>query len=672
MSEIATTIPQAYDGSQIKVLEGLEAVRKRPGMYIGDTGIRGYHHCLWEIVDNSIDEHMGGHCNRIEVTLHKDGSASVKDNGRGIPTDIKLDDKNDPKRSAAEIVMTELHAGGKFENETGQSAYKTSGGLHGVGASVVNALSTLLQLTVCRNGSIQSLEFINGGAVKDRIIEKRDGVDVSPMKVIGKSDERGTEVRFWLDRLIFKEEEGEPLPVFDNETIAASLSTRAHLNPGLHMIFNNEITDLKREWKVEAFVEILDVISANREAPVLPAISASEKVATKNGEVEVMVAFRIHAERPTIISSFANNIITRQGGTHEAGFRTALLKGYNKYAEDNKLTKESFTAEDVREGLVCAVSVRLTEPRFSGQTKESLANTECSGAVNSVTYQALMRFFEENPKIAKAAISRAERASKARQAADKARDMVERKNPLSIGSLPGKLADCQSTDPAECELYIVEGDSAGGSAKQGRDRRTQAILPLKGKPLNVQHIAIEDFAKGMKSEEIANIILVLGCGAGPSFDIAKLKYHKIMILSDADVDGSHIQTLLLTLFNRYTPGLIEGGHVFIAMPPLYRVSKGKGDPTWVRDEKELAAFFASRGGSDGWDVQRFKGLGEMNPEQLWETTMNPETRSAIQLNYSAEGGREADEFVFETLMGKEVPPRRAFIEERAGYARIDR
>lgn len=672
MSEIATPSPQAYDGSQIKVLEGLEAVRKRPGMYIGDTSIRGYHHCLWEIVDNSIDEHMGGHCSRIEVTLHKDGSASVKDNGRGIPTDIKLDDKKNPKRSAAEMVMTELHAGGKFENETGQSAYKTSGGLHGVGASVVNALSTQLQLTVWRNGQIHALEFVNGGFVKDPIVEKRGDVDVSPMKIIGQTGDCGTQVRFWLDRTIFKEEEGEPLPVFDHDTVKASLSTRAHLNPGLHVIFNNEVTEVACEWKVEAFVEILDVISTNREAPVLPAISASEKVATKNGEVEVMVAFRIHAERQSIISSFANNIITRQGGTHEAGFRTALLKGYNKYAEDNKLTKESFTAEDVREGLVCAVAVRLTEPRFSGQTKESLANTECSGAVNSVTYQALMRFFEENPKIAKAAISRAERAFKARQAADKARDMVERKNPLSIGSLPGKLADCQSTDPAECELYIVEGDSAGGSAKQGRDRRTQAILPLKGKPLNVQHIALEDIAKALKSDEIANIILVLGCGAGPSFDITKLKYHKIMILSDADVDGSHIQTLLLTLFNRYTPGLIEGGHVYFAMPPLYRVSKGKGDPSWVRDDKELAAFFASRGGSEGWDVQRFKGLGEMNPEQLWDTTMNPETRSAIQLNYSAEGGREADEIVFETLMSKEVPPRRAFIEERAGYARIDR
>ena len=656
------TSPDKYDGSQIKVLEGLEAVRKRPGMYIGDTGIKGYHHCLWEIVDNSIDEHMAGHCNRIEVTLHKDGSASVKDNGRGIPVDIHPTEGI----SAATVVMTVLHAGGKFENETGQSAYKTSGGLHGVGASVVNALSSKFELTIERDGG-QFFQRFSGG-----------GKPEAPLNQIGSSNSHGTSVRFWLDATIFRAEEDEPIPIFEHETISKSLSTRAHLNPGLHVLFTDEIAGNASEWKADSFMEILDVISDNKSTPVLPSLSATETVSTKSGNVDVMVAFRIHAERNCIISSFANNIITRQGGTHEAGFRTALLRAYNKYADDNKLTKEPFTAEDVREGLVAAISVRLTEPRFSGQTKESLANTECSGAVNTVTYQTINRFFEENPKIAKAAIARAEFAAKARNAAEKARDLVLRKNPLSIGSLPGKLADCQEEDPSLCELYIVEGDSAGGSAKQGRDRKTQAILPLKGKPLNVQKL--DDVGKGLKSEEIANIVTVLGCGAGPSFDVSKLRYHKIIFMTDADVDGAHITTLLLTLLHRYMPGLIESGHIYVAMPPLYRVRKGKGDPNWIRDDNELETFFASHGGRDGWDVQRFKGLGEMNPEQLWETTMDPATRSLIQIGYTAPDtdsagetlrGRDIDESVFELLMGDEVPPRRQFIEERAGYARID-
>lgn len=648
-----TSASPAYDGSQIKVLEGLEAVRKRPGMYIGDTGIKGYHHCLWEIVDNSIDEHMAGHCSKIEVSLHQDGSVSVKDNGRGIPVDIHPTEGI----SAATVVMTILHAGGKFENESGQSAYKTSGGLHGVGASVVNALSTKFELTIERDGGKFFQRFVNGGKPEAALARTSD------------SSEHGTTVRFWLDPLIFAAQDDEPIPQFVHDTISQSLSTRAHLNPGLHVVFNDELTGKASEWKAETFGEILDVISDNKNPPVLPAISAASKVETKAGDVDVMVAFRVHHERQSIIASFANNIITRQGGSHEAGFRTAVLKAYNKYAEDNKLTKESFTAEDVREGLVAAVSVRITEPRFSGQTKESLANTECSGAVNSVTYQAIMRYFEENPKVAKAAISRAEHAAKARAAAEKARSLVDRKSVLNIGSLPGKLADCQEEDPSMCELYIVEGDSAGGSAKQGRDRKTQAILPLKGKPLNVQKL--EHVGEGLKSEEISNIATVLGCGAGPSFDLQKLRYHKVIIMTDADVDGSHIMTLLLTLFHRYMPGLIDGGHVYTAMPPLYRARKGKGDPHWIRDDAALEAFFASRGGREGWDVQRFKGLGEMNPEQLWETTMDPATRSLIRINYSSEQEREEDENVFELLMGKEVPPRREFIVNKAGFARVD-
>lgn len=708
-----TTAP-VYDGSQIKVLEGLEAVRKRPGMYIGDTGVKGYNHCLFEIIDNSVDEHMGGFCNRIDVTLHSDGSASVKDNGRGIPVDIHPTQKI----STATVVMTILHAGGKFENESGQSAYKTSGGLHGVGASVVNALSSKFLMTIERDGGRYQQTFIDGG--KPEAVLKQIGETTG-------NDVHGTTIRFWLDRLIFKIEEDEPAPEFDHEGIGKSLSTRAHLNPGLCITLEDETTGTTQEWKAEHFAEILDVVSDNRSVPVLKALSANEKVSTKNGEVAVMVAFRVHGERTSTIMSFANNIITRQGGTHEAGFRTALLKAYNKYADDNKLSKEAFIADDVREGLVAAISVRLTEPRFSGQTKESLANTECSGAVNSVTYQLLMRYFEENPKEAKSAIARAERAAKSRAAAEKARDLVERKNPLSIGSLPGKLADCQEEDPTKCELYIVEGDSAGGSAKQGRDRKFQAILPLKGKPLNV--LRLKDVAKGLNSEEISNIVQVLGCGAGPSFDIKRLRYYKIIIMADADVDGSHIMTLLLTLIHSYMPGLITNGHVYAAMPPLYRVRKGKGDPIWIKSDADLESFFASRGGQDGWDVQRFKGLGEMNPEQLWETTMDPAVRSLTQIHYTEKGqyptatqekivpvesscidveanevtdqaidvlqieassssdtselsmdaeitdsideGYSEDDATFELLMGPDVPPRRAFIEERAGYARID-
>ena len=654
-SLVAPFIPASpdYNASQIKILRGLEHVRKRPGMYIGDTGVKGYHHCLWEIVDNSVDEHMGGHCSRIDVVLHVDGSASVKDNGRGIPVDIHPEEGV----SSATVVMTMLNAGGKFENETGESAYKTTGGLHGVGASVVNALASRFEMTIERDGGLWYQVFENGGT------------PLEALKRLRSSPNHGTTIRFTLDRTIFKEEDGVALPAFDLPIILKSLSTRAHLNPGLQISFFDEATQTKQEWLASSFAEILEVITDLRSDPVLPVQCATEKIETKSGAVEVMLAFRVHGERASSIMSFANNIITPQGGTHEAGFRTAILRAYNKYAEDNKLTKEAFVAEDVREGLVAAVSVRLTEPRFSGQTKDKLANTECSGAVQTVTYQLRAKFFEENPRIAKNAIARADRAARARAAADKARELVERKNPLSIGSLPGKLADCQEEDPALCELYIVEGDSAGGSAKQGRERKNQAILPLKGKPLNVWKI--DDVAKGLKSEEIQNIVQVLGCGAGPSFDVSKLRYHKVILMTDADVDGAHITTLLLTVFHAYMPGLVEGGHVYVAMPPLYRVRKGKGDPHWIHDDAALQAFFASKGGQDGWDVQRFKGLGEMNPEQLWDTTMNPATRSLMQIQYTEADNARGDDATFEMLMGPDVPPRRAFIEERAGYARVD-
>lgn len=672
-----SSTPAAYDGSQIKVLRGLEAVRKRPGMYIGDTAKRGFHHCVWEILDNSIDEHLGGHCDRIEVRVHVDGSVSVKDNGRGIPVDMHPEEKV----STATVVMTILHAGGKFENETGESAYKTSGGLHGVGASVVNALSSRFEMSIERDGGQYFQAFADGGH------------PVEKLKRVGSSSSHGTTIRFWPDLTIFKAEEGEGELAFDDAVITQSLSTRAHLNPGLQITYTDERTGKASEWKADTFAEILDVVSTNHNPPVLRALSAHQKVATGQGEVEVMIAFRVHAERPSTIVSFANGVSTPNGGSHDAGFRAALLRAYNKYAADNALSKEGFVAEDVREGLTAAISVRLTEPRFSGQTKDKLANTECNGAVSTVTYQTIMKFFEENPKDAKAAVARADRAARARAAAERARDQVERKNPLSVGTLPGKLADCQETDPALCELYLVEGDSAGGSAKQGRDRKTQAILALKGKPLNVQRL--NDVADGLKSEEIDNIVQAFGCGAATAFDLSRLRYHKLIMMTDADVDGAHIVTLLLTLIHKYMPALITNGYVYMAMPPLYRVRKGKGEPIWIRDDAALEAFFASHGGRDGYEVQRFKGLGEMNAEQLWATTMDPATRTLTQLQYApaADGSPdrivaastgeepvvtaarpqlgEAEDSVFELLMGREVPPRRAFIEANATYAQLD-
>lgn len=704
-------IEQAYDGSQIKVLKGLEAVRKRPGMYIGDTGEKGFHHTVWEIVDNSIDEHMAGYCDQINVTIHADGSLCVRDNGRGIPVDIHPEEKI----PTATVVMTVLHAGGKFENETGQSAYKTSGGLHGVGASVVNALSAQFTMTIERDGNRYEQIFKDGG------------IPFTDLVITGQSERHGTTIRYWPDLTIFKDEESEAPLSFKTEVIAKSLSMRAHLNPGLAITLLDERDGTQFQWQADSFAQILDIASELRSDPILPIISAHQTVETNNGAVEVMLAFRVHSERPSNILSFANNINTPAGGSHDAGFRSALLRAYNKYAEDNSLVKESFVAEDVREGLVAAISVRLTDPRFAGQTKDKLANTECNGAVSSVTYQALTKFFEENPKVAKAVIARAERAAKARAAAEKAREQVERKNPLSVGTLPGKLADCQETDPAQCELYLVEGDSAGGSAKQGRDRRIQAILPLKGKPLNVQRL--DDMGKGLRSEEIDNIIQAFGCGAGPAFDLSKLRYHKIVFMTDADVDGAHIVTLLLTLIHNYMPGLIEHGHVYMANPPLYRVVKGKSNPIWIKNDAALDAFF-EQNGRQGYDVQRFKGLGEMNPEQLWDTTMNPATRTLTRLCYAQptiiepdsaqtqpapidEAGVEAagdaatvdvidsfgqtsnvdgaipaptviesehpkymaigqaEDFVFDLLMGPEVPPRREFIEQNATYARVD-
>lgn len=650
MSE--NTAEKQYGGDQIKVLRGLEAVRKRPGMYIGDTGKKGLHHCLWEIMDNSIDEHMAGHCSDIHVTIHADGSASVQDNGRGIPVDIHPEEGI----SAATVVLTVLHAGGKFENGEGESAYKSSGGLHGVGASVVNALSTRMTVDIHRHGEHWHQEFRDGGT------------PVADIAKQGPVDDHGTSIHFWPDPAIFETEEGEPEPVFDQAIILKSLSTRAHLNPGLSIRFTDERDGHDQTWLAEDFVEILGEIGTLSSAPVFGPLSINTTVETAKGEVGVMFAMQVHSERASTVMSFANNIITPQGGAHESGFRSALLRAFNNYGQKNNLLKDPLRAEDVSEGLVAAVAVRVTEPRFSGQTKEQLANTECNGAVTSVVYQLISRYFEEHPKEAKSAVQRAAMAAKARAAAEKARAMVERKNPLSVGGLPGKLADCQETDPMRSELYIVEGDSAGGSAKQGRDRKFQAILPLKGKPLNVEKA--NDIANALKSEEIQNIVQVLGCGAASSFNVEKLRYHTIVMMSDADVDGAHITTLLTTLFHRFMPGLIAGGHLYIAMPPLYRVSKGKSAPTWISDDDELERFFLDKNRA-AWDVQRFKGLGEMDPDQLWETTMAPESRRLIRICYQDNAAPEGDDVTFSLLMGKEVPPRRQFIEERAGYANID-
>ena len=641
-----------YDGSQIRVLSGLEAVRKRPGMYIGDTGIKGYHHCLWEIVDNSVDEALAGYCNNITVRLHKDGSASVTDDGRGIPVDIHPEEQI----SAATVVMTVLHAGGKFDNESGESAYKTSGGLHGVGASVVNALSTRMTMEIRRDGFTWHQEFREGGE------------PVADLAMGRPSKEHGTSIRFWLDPTIFLREESEVPLQFEQQRIAKSLSTRAHLNPGLCITLVDERDGFEKTWKAESFAEILDDIATVSSAPVFGPLSDVAAVDTDKGRVEVMVALRVHAERASAISSYANNIITPQGGTHESGMRSAILKAINTYGKNNNLLKDPLTAEDVQEGLVAAVAVRISEPKFSGQTKDKLANTECSGAVIQVVYRLLSKHFEENPKEAKSLIQRAVLAAKARAAAEKARELVERKTPLSLGGLPGKLADCQESDPGLCELFVVEGDSAGGSAKQGRDRKFQAILPLKGKPRNVQRM--DDKAAALKSEEIANIVTVLGCGVLESFDIEKLRYHKFIVMTDADVDGSHIQTLLCTLVHKYMPQLIAQGHLYIAMPPLYRARKGKSDAVWIRDDAHLESFFSDKN-REAWEVQRFKGLGEMNPEQLWETTMNPATRRLMRVVYTDPSNPSADESTFELCMGDEVPPRRAFLEEKAGFAVVD-
>lgn len=627
--ETATT--GDYTGEQIQVLEGLEAVRKRPGMYIGGTGVRGLHHLIWEIVDNAVDEHLAGICDQIVITLHDDGSCSVLDNGRGVPVDIH----KKTGKSTVETVYTVLHAGGKF----GGGAYKVSGGLHGVGASVVNALSSQMYVRVQHNGGLYEIEFENGGKAK------------YDLRRSGTTNGHGTFVRFWPDPTIFD------AVGFDAEIVVPRIRDMAFLNRGLFFQLIDERTRKEYRFKynegLQTFVQYL-----NRTREVLHPKPIYLHHTTEAHEVEVAIQYNDgYSEN---IYSFANTIRTAEGGTHETGLKTSLTRVVNTYARKNKLLKEgedNLSGEDIREGMTAIVSVKLQNPQFEGQTKSKLGNSEMEAVVASVVSERLTDFLEENPSVAKRVVDKSVSAARAREAARKARELVRRKNALEISALPGKLTDCSSRDPAESELYLVEGDSAGGSAKQGRDRRTQAILPLRGKIINVEKARLD---KILSHEEVRTIITALGTGIGDDFDVAKCKYHKVVIMTDADVDGSHIRTLLLTFIYRYMRPLIDAGYVYIARPPLYQIKKGK-QLHYAYTEEEKNAIIARIGGISE-KPQRYKGLGEMNPEQLWETTMDPARR--ILYRVELDDAMEADQ-IFEILMGDKVEPRRDFIEKNA-------
>ncbi len=642
---------QNYTAENIQVLEGLEAVRKRPAMYIGDVNIKGLHHLVYEVVDNSIDEALAGFCNKIDVTIHPDNSVSVNDNGRGIPTDLHEKEQ----RSALEVVMTVLHAGGKFDKDT----YKVSGGLHGVGVSVVNALSRNLRVTVHRGGKIYQQEYSLGKPLYD-------------VRVIGETSVNGTEVTFKPDNTIFITE------TYDYAILASRLRELAYLNKGIALTITderekNEAGEPVSEvfYSDKGLTDFIDYLDANREK-LIPAPIAME--GERNG-IPIEIAMQYNTSFSENIHSYVNNINTHEGGTHLAGFRRALTRTLKTYAEKSgMLTKLKFdiNGDDFREGLTAIISVKVQEPQFEGQTKTKLGNNEVMGVVDQVVSELLSYYLEENPREAKTIVNKVILAATARHAARKARELVQRKNVLSGSGLPGKLADCSENDPAQCEIYLVEGDSAGGTAKQGRDRRFQAILPLRGKILNVEK-AMQ--YKIFESEEIKNIFTALGVTIGTEEDskalnLEKLRYHKIIIMTDADVDGSHIATLILTFFFRYMKELIENGHVYIATPPLYLVKKGNTQRyCWTEEERiRLVEEFSSSGKDSGIHVQRYKGLGEMNAEQLWMTTMNPEFRTLRQV--TIENGTEADR-IFSMLMGDDVPPRREFIEKNARYANID-
>jgi len=623
-----------YNASQIQVLEGLEAVRKRPGMYIGSTGSRGLHHLVFEIVDNSIDEAMAGYCDRIDVIIHEDNSVTVADNGRGIPVE-KHPQMDKP---ALEVVLTMLHAGGKFGGE----GYKVSGGLHGVGASVVNALSEWLEVKVYREGKIHHQRYERGKPVTE-------------IKVIGNAKNTGTTISFRPDPLIFEELE------FDYEILSHRLRELSFLNKGLRIVLKD-----KRRKEEQVFQHnggIIDFVKyLNKNKDVLhpkPIYIANEK-----DGIQVEMAMQYNDGYVENIYSFANNIHTTEGGTHESGFKAALTRVMNDYARKYNIIKENasnLTGEDIREGLTAIISVKIREPQFEGQTKTKLGNSEVRGITETIVNDGLSTFLGENPSVAKRIMEKAINAARAREAARKARELTRRKTALESTTLPGKLADCSVRDPALSELYLVEGDSAGGSAKQGRDRRFQAILPLRGKILNVEKARLD---KILANEEIRAMITAIGTGVGEDFDPAKARYHKIIIMTDADVDGSHIRTLLLTFFFRYMKPIIESGYVFIAQPPLYKLKKGR-EEIYIYSDKELERATANLP-KNAYSIQRYKGLGEMNPEQLWDTTMNPEKRTILRVNL--EDAIQADE-IFTILMGDKVEPRREFIQTHAKEVR---
>ncbi|MDU1414461.1 MAG: DNA topoisomerase (ATP-hydrolyzing) subunit B [Clostridium sp.] len=625
---------EKYDESQIQVLEGLEAVRKRPGMYIGSTSIRGLHHLVYEIVDNSIDEALAGFCKNIDVVIHKDNSVTVSDDGRGMPVGIH----HKMKIPTVEVIMTILHAGGKF----GGGGYKVSGGLHGVGASVVNALSSKCEVIVKTDGHIWIQQF-------------ERGKPVTTLEKVGDTDEHGTTINFMADDEIFETTE------YEYETLSQRLRELAFLNKGINITIKDERDGKNNQFHYEggikSFVEYLNRNKGKvHDEPVY--------IEGIKGTTSVEIALQYNDTYNENIFSFANNIDTVEGGTHLVGFKTSLTRVLNDYAKKFGYLKESdknLSGEDVREGLTAVISVKLTEPQFEGQTKTKLGNSEVRGIVESVMSDTVGSFLEENPAVGKAIIDKGLNAARAREAAKKARELTRRKSVLESTSLPGKLADCSSKDPSECEIYIVEGDSAGGSAKQGRDRKFQAILPLRGKIMNIEKQRLD---KILASDTIRSMITAFGAGVGKEFDISKIRYNRIIIMTDADVDGAHIRTLLLTFFYRYMRELVDQGHVFIAQPPLYKVKKGKIEK-YTYSDSELEQVLEELGGKDSaTDIQRYKGLGEMNPEQLWSTTMDPNQRTLLKVN--VEDAMAADE-IFTILMGDKVEPRREFINENAKY-----
>ena len=639
-----------YGASSIQILEGLEAVRKRPAMYIGDVGAKGLHHLVYEVVDNSIDEALAGHCKNIHVTIHPDNSISVRDDGRGIPTDMHPKEK----RSALEVVMTVLHAGGKFDKDS----YKVSGGLHGVGVSCVNALSNHLKAEVFRNG-------------RHYVQEYSKGVPQYPLKEVGTTEDRGTLVTFTPDDSIFIE------TTYQYSILEARMRELAFLNKGISITLTDEREEEEDgSFKSHNFYsegglkEFIDFIDMNREK-LLPEVIHMEG---EKNDIPVEVAMHYNTSYNENIHSYVNNINTHEGGTHLAGFRRALTRTLKKYADESGLLakeKVEVTGDDFREGLTAVISVKVMEPQFEGQTKTKLGNSEVSGAVDQLVGEMLTHFLEENPNLARGIVQKVILAARARIAARKAREMVQRKDVLSSTGLPGKLSDCSETDPFVCEIFLVEGDSAGGTAKQGRDRNFQAILPLRGKILNVEK-AMQH--KVFENEEIKNIFTALGVSIGTEEDskalnLVKLRYHKIVIMCDADVDGSHISTLILTFFFRYMKELIELGHIYIAQPPLYLVKKGSRQRyAWNDEMRDRLSIELGGENETGVSVQRYKGLGEMNAEQLWETTMDPEERTLRQV--TIDSAAEADR-IFSMLMGDDVPPRREFIEQNAKYANID-